>query len=337
MRDEFIANPIDFMSKNGIKIAAAGTTNPFMANPGTLTGAWGGVGEKVELVAPSGVAEFAEQTARVDHPYIKCGVPVLSLSLVDHPGPPAVLGAEQIPVYVIPYWGGKGVGVKLPTGPGPAYAITTKIDGCTFSVSGTRQEPYCGHSNMHGVARHLKSTTMEQHINMLNQLFRTAEGPGHDADVDTNSAIFNYFPWEGAGGPDAAVNYMYLAQQRVRLCAESGSHFLRSKSGILSKDTWDAKLSDRSAALANEPFAAESAVIGIRTGGAWAFYFNTFYSLEFVVRHRRRGLTRTTYTTVPMNCVLTYGEIWPNQTVFTKPFFPDAYDLSAFDGVVVRA
>jgi hypothetical protein len=50
-------------------------------------------------------------------------------------------------VYVIPYYGDKSMGVKLPPGDTEAFAITQKVNGCTIQICGSPASPYASHSN----------------------------------------------------------------------------------------------------------------------------------------------------------------------------------------------
>jgi hypothetical protein len=136
-----------------------------------------------------------------------------------------------VPVYLIPYEGGKSRGVKLPAHGADALAavaaMTATQNGCTVEVSGTQASPYASHTNVADVsvgvaverfrARRAKMLTR---VDKLQQRFGAAEAAagGNPADPGLNRRQFGYYPPPvGAmGSVVEQVNYTEIARQLVR-------------------------------------------------------------------------------------------------------------------------
>lgn len=323
LREKFERDPFDFISRNAIAIAADWTKNAMMANAGSFTDITHGQG--VDLTPPTAYATFTEHEPKPHHPAIKCSAPLINMNVTDD--------ASGLPVYVIPYRGKTAQGTKLPTGPDKAYAITTRIDGCTFTVSGDPRTPYVSHSNVNSADD--KPAEMLNHIDELERMFREAE---HDAGEDeplvgTNRAHFNYWHERPEGRSSAMVNYARLAQQRVAASIATGSH-TKSVSKAFSHDKYFVKLNEYSRTeIAKPTWIPINAVIGVREHGNWTFFYNTSSMLRFDVKKQKKvrsNVKSEENTRFNTWCVLTYGQIWPEKHVYTRPFYTDNYTLEGW-------
>lgn len=321
LRTKFENDPERFMSNHGIQIKAAGLALKNLANYGAFSDVKMHQ-DKVSLTAPSGYAKLTENNPKIDHDYIKCSVPFVDFELTSD--------QTEIPVYVIPYKGTAAMGAKLPTGHGRAYCITTRIDGCTFTVSGDRRTPYAAHSNAYVLkgSEQEKRNKMKAHISQMERRFMKAEllAGGDVRQVSENIVHFNYWHQPQLGQPDAFVNYAELAQQRVQLAIDSGAHHYREEASIGHRKYHVALTDEKRAELLGPEFMPFNAVIGVREGGLWTFYANTATNVEFKVRveNKLKGWTVNDNSTI-FKCmaVLTWGEIWPEPDLRYRPFLTD--------------
>lgn len=324
LREQFQADLGKFLANHAVNVKAAGSVAASLQGMDPFKGMKVG-SDAVSLAAPSGYAKLEMTKPKVENSVMKCGAPEVLFSLVND--------SHAIPVYVIPYKGMSGLGVKLPTGREKAYAITTRIDGCTFSISGSRQTPYASHSNVYDTkaSKEEKRDKMGSHIQILEAAFRRAElEAGADgSDVGADRAHFNYWHRPPIPGQAQVVNYAEIAQQRVAIAAENGvQHYRRNQFGSHKKHI--VKLSDESASkLLGENFIPYNAVIGERVNGDWTFYYNTSSSVTFEILEqvKIKGLKlRNNRTIFATSVVLCHGTIWPQRKIMTRPFFTAEYE-----------
>ena len=83
-----------------------------------------------------------------------------------------------VPVYVIPYQGGRALGVQLPDqatdGQAQAWAVTATQNGCTVEISGSRSSPYASHTNVIDAQAAMRQNKMNTRLSKLQQRFQAA-------------------------------------------------------------------------------------------------------------------------------------------------------------------
>jgi hypothetical protein len=242
-------------------------------------------------------------------------------------------GEQGVPVYLVPYEGNRSIGVKLPAGTGPAYAMTATQNGCTFEVSGDRTCPYVSHSNARNVPAPRRQAAIIARAQRLLLAFNSAEVNSNSDttqpqnDPNQNRAMFGHF----ANVPGFANSMVdYTANNRMaasRLIGPSGQgraiKGARLGHGIQGHSRYWLTLRGNSiTAITNAP--GTSLVVGRRQGGIWTFYHQSYQYLEFDVTRRvkwgnvtKRNVQEGRKTAT---VITSWGELWPNRSVSYQQF-----------------
>lgn len=245
-----------------------------------------------------------------------------------------------VPVYLIPYEGGKSRGVKLPAHGADALpaaaAMTATQNGCTVEVSGTQASPYASHTNVADVtvgvsverfrARRAK---MLERVDKLQQRFAAEEGAagGNAAAPALARRQFGFYPPPIGivGAAVQQVNYTEIARKLVR--SREGVFTLvhthpNPRPGVGRVD-YVACPTAGSIANNTDPLAPPNAILmGVRGAGGWTFYYQVYTLMTFEVRTIEDGKMSTMQPVMngaipkrySCKVILDHGEFWPNVT-----------------------
>jgi hypothetical protein len=316
------------------------TVQSLLANAGFTYGAAARRSE-VSLTAPLVRAYFTQFSPRQYDNMLPFSTDVVHVTLDsdDHSN-------TNVPVYVIPYDGGTGRGVKLPSqatdGLLDVYAVTATQTGCTVEISGTAQSPYASHTNVRDQADAAKQAKMTQRVNRLVQRFEDAErvalgiGPGlalPAANDPTQQRVQMRHFAPAAPAPAQNVNYtgdvtaiinQLDAQTRQVHQQLKGA---RVSTGRFSHVRYLYKPSGASVQDLNTPAQTVALVVGHRSGGVWSFYYQEWANVGFKVREvTKRGSSWVVSDQWILNAagtarrvhhcdvVINYGRLWPLPT-----------------------
>ena len=320
----------------GAEITAAGFTP-------TQKGGGGGTAKSaISLTAPLLTANFVKDRGREHKEYFDFSAAQITIQLDRHNGP------ADLPVYLIPYEGGSGRGVKLPahgTDAYPvAYAMTASQNGCTVEVSGPPASPYASHTNVIDVLNDnadQKWADREAKINLrvarLQARFATAEGAvgGDAAAPAANRTQFGFYDPVAPGGvPASFVNYNAQTQKVTNAQEDVQAKTGKREEGFLSHFRYYAvPTEDVIADCRNRKMPPQALVIGRRDGGGWKFYYQVWRPMSFYIKRVRKvhglklgngeylqkdaGVGRKKFH---ITAILDYGELWPNHTEHNNTF-----------------
>lgn len=331
-RNLFVADPVGFLrdhvvsvrgaqlhqTKSGVSTVQAAAGNPAFAMGANQTG--------VRLDAPLVEAYFEKQSPAVMAATLPFSRPKIRIEL-DAPGtnPKSLQN-----VYLIPYAGEHGHGVKLPSqatdGHPIAYAVTSAQNGCTVVVSGNSVSPYVSHTNVADAAAPARQAAITQRLNSLQADFHAAElaagiAPGGAAADRTR---FGHFQPAGPGPGLAPIEHNYSNESFNTLhtqLMQAGNPRTtkvarRDNLGRAGHSNYRYRVDPNCTALA--PGAASQAqVVARRQGGSWTFYFQIWNPVAFQITKKDKmgKITyRQTQNNILANVVLSWGQLWPLNT-----------------------
>jgi hypothetical protein len=346
--EAFLSKYATMVSGGSVQLTGSGTTvgaeiNSAGFTPTQKTGGGGTAKSAVSLTAPLLTATFVKSRPRDHKDYFDFSAAQITIQLDRFNAP------TDLPVYLIPYEGGTGRGVKLPAhGSDPhavAYAMTATQNGCTVEVSGNRAEPYASHTNVidvsTGAAADQKWADREAKINLrlarLQARFAAAEAAaGGDPNAPaTNRTQFGFYDPSGAGGVPAGqfVNYQAQAQKVANAQANVAGKTAVREEGFLSHFRYYAVPTDQVISdCRNRRFPPQALVVGRRDAGGWTFYYQVWRPMQFYIKRVRKvhGLklgegeyllngsgNREKFS---ITAILDYGELWPNHTEHNNTF-----------------
>lgn len=296
---------------------------------------------QVRLDAPLVRAYFGAYQARTNADKLPFAVEVLRVQLDTDDG-----NGTNVPVYLIPYEGGRGLGVKLPShamdGLPNVYAMTASQNGCTVEISGPPQSPYASHTNVIDQAAATKQTKMAQRVARLQQRFEDAERaalgllPGAPLPLANDPTqqrvqLRHYappvhFPGQNVGYSGDVTNIINALDAQTRLVGQQLKGG-RVETGTTTHTRYLYKPTGATVAnLTNAAAPPNALVIGHRTNGNWTFYYQEWAGLNFKVREVRKigpkwvtsnqWLMNANGTKREFNCVavLNHGQLWPPPT-----------------------
>ncbi len=243
-----------------------------------------------------------------------------------------------VPVYIVPYEGGRGLGVRLPdqaTDRLPqAWVMTTLQNGCTVEISGPRSSPYASHTNVADMGAADRRQRMARRLSLLQQRFQAQLSPnpivpGNDPRL--NRTQFGYYVPTRVHQPP--VNFRSYTANIVavtgRLAASTTAvqqQFKggRAETGRATHKRYYFQPTQASLDQINKPANTHQAIVmGHRINDQWTFYFQEWAGMNFNVREvdkfgplirtrdawmlNRRG-TRKDYS---VDVVLSHGTLWP--------------------------
>ena len=224
-----------------------------------------------------------------------------------------------LPIYIIPYCGGSGLGVRLPAGDEDAYAVTTTLNGCTVEISGPHDSPVASHTNVIDIARREKRKgKLKRRLVALKDRFEKEYGLD---DYDKNRVRFGHYAIK-----DDTTSYNYSQDVRNFMTSIEGRTFKGGREELSctshrrymitpTKETIEDNTDD------NTP--PDAIVLGHRTGGSWTFYYQEISRLQFHVEQvdkvgPKLVTGRTTIQTrsgAPKKhdviVIVNHGELWP--------------------------
>jgi hypothetical protein len=276
--------------------------------------------------APTAYVTFQEYPAE-DGGALRFSKPSLDVTLTDQ----KVNGA--VPVYVVPYAPNSTLGVLLPEGQDPAYAVTAPMDGCTLSVSGDPKSPLVSHNNVQETPEFSKSAMLSVRLEMLEVVARShfqAQLGGQRPNLGANPARLEVFKDPQKVGIKH-VNYfkdtILAAGNTLGGHMESGisiqtqTHRLTTTEIILTPDKRNVKN------LFSNDWMAPLTMIGERRGGVWRFYHQQHTRICFDAWKvtRVRGINKEVsreqiQSNYRCDVILNRGELWPQQTSTPEAF-----------------
>jgi len=331
-RDAFVADVEGFLRDNVLKViggwqsqtkSAVGNVRSAAGNPAFALGARR---TGVELVAPELEAYFEKETAATEPHIFPFSKPQVVVRL-DAPGTNA---KSLAPVYLIPYAGGSGHGVRLPSqatdGYLVAYAMTAAQQGCTVEVSGDATSPHASHTNVIDAAAAQRQTVLNQRVAELQNDFLLAEhaaglAPAAPNPAAANRAWFSHYAATG-GNPVAEHNYSAISHGVIQPQLQPGGAITTIKSahrldrGRKGHSNYRYRVAAIAIAL-NPAAPSQGQVVAERTGGNWTFYYQVWNPIPFdVVRKDKLGLItyRRDRRRVTLDVVLAWGQLWPAYT-----------------------
>lgn len=322
-------------TKVGAEITAAGFAPTQKLAGGTAKSA-------VSLTAPLLTATFSKARPRDHKEYFDFSAAQITIDLDRYNGP------ADLPVYLIPYEGGSGRGVKLPAyGTDPyavAYAMTASQNGCTVEVSGPADSPYASHTNVIDVNTgdaDQKWANRETKINLrlatLQRRFAAAEAAvgGDQHAPESNRTQFGFYDPQGPGGVAANRFVNYNAQMaKVGAAQENVTRkTARRETGFLSHFRYYAVPTDEVIEeCRNRRLPPQGLVIGRRDATGWKFYYQVWRPMDFFIKRIRKvkgwQLGSGDYLvksnghrdTFNITVILDYGELWPTHSEHNNTF-----------------
>jgi hypothetical protein len=302
----------------------------FVAGPihGLLSKTPGAIANSaVSLQAPLVTIQFAEDPAR-DIATCSFSKKQVTVNLGTH-------HMGNIPVYLIPYEGGKGRGVKLPAHGADAfpvaYAMTATQNGCTVEVSGTQASPYASHTNVRDVvnpAAALQWAAREGKINsrlgkLINRFAQEEINTGGNALLPTqNRTQFGFYDQNAVGMGPTMVNYNNRMTQVAN--QNLGQRRFQRVENTIGHTNMECTLTPECInECNNRAFPPQALVVGRRDAGGWVFHYNLWRPLELYVDQvtklgrlvvKRTHLRNTNGTRKKFHPTvgLDYGQLWPN-------------------------
>ena len=294
----------------------------------------------ISMTAPLLTANFVKSQSRAHKDYLDFSAAQITIQLDRFNAP------TDLPVYLIPYEGGSGRGVKLPAhgtdGFPVAYAMTATQNGCTVEVSGTQDSPYASHTNVIDVTHasaDQKWADREAKINLrlarLQARFAMAEAAagGDTTAPASNRTQFGFYDPSGPGGAGSFVNYnaqmQKVANAQDGVPGKTGDR----EEGFLSHFRYYAVPTDRVIHdCRNRRLPPQALVVGRRDAGGWTFYYQVWRPMQFFIKRVRKAhglkIGRGEYLVdgqgrkqeFPITAILDYGELWPNHTEHNNTF-----------------
>jgi hypothetical protein len=301
---------------------------------------------EVSLAPPLLYAYFTLNTPRQNADKFRFGRDVLDVTFDNDDG-----SGANVPVYLIPYLGGRGIGVKLPDagdGLGDLFAMTATLNGCTVEISGPQTSPYASHSNVIDKGAPQRQAAIEARLDKLQQRFDAAEraalggivGALPPANDPTQARTqFGYYD-PGAVNPPA-LHVDYAAQASGVVTAFGGqltpghptAKGARHELGLVRHQRYLFKPTNNTlASVLNPAYTPDAVVVGRRAGGNWTFYFQEYDDLAFEVRevrklgpllaYRNRWLRNASgnRTQFHARVILNYGQLWPVHATHAETF-----------------
>lgn len=346
---EFEANVQGFLGRYAVSVAGGLTNNAH--GGGSVQDALAAVGFvmgrrkfEVKRRAPELFAFFNVQAAARNTDKLPFSKSQVRITL----GPDDLSGT-CVPVYLIPYAGGRALGVQLPDqatdGRAEAWAVTATQNGCTVEISGSRSSPYASHTNVIDAQAVRRQSTINSRLNKLQQRFRSAaqseygRGPlPAQHDPDQNRVQFgHYLP----NGVNPAHNFHGYQQHvggvagnlnAITLGANQTIKGGRVETGLTTHTRFRITPTAGTIALLQNPAAPPNAlVVGHRINDLWTFYFQEYTSMNFEVREVKKfgpklrlsnnwimnGAARREFNAV---VILSHGQLWPNTVTHDETF-----------------
>jgi len=354
LQDEFTNDLLKFLKEHAVLVNGGSAQN--LAGGGTIGAAITaqgiqttqkapGVAAKagVSLAAPLFSPSFAKTRDAENADLLDFSRPMVTVSLGAHV-------ATGLPVYLMPYEGGGGRGVRLPAhGTDPynvAYAMTATLNGCTVEVSGTPASPYASHTNVIDVTAGTaaqKWIAREQKINArlfrLQQRFAAAEaaGGGNAAAPALNRTQFGFYDSTGAGAVAAGSHKNYNAAMKNTVDRAEGQFgkTTRREDKLFTHYRYYCVPTDESIqTLRNRQLPPNAVVVGRRDAGGWKFFYQVYAEVTFNIKRqlKMKGIELgsgeylmnegddTKRKKYHATVVLAYGELWPNMTEVSCTF-----------------
>lgn len=305
-------------TKSGVGDVRAASGAPVFVMGGSQTG--------VRLDAPLVEAYFEKHAPAVEPHILPFSRPTVDLKL-DAPGTNPKSMAN---VYLIPYQGGRGHGVKLPSqatdGLPVAYAVTAAQQGCTVEVSGTAAEPYASHTNVIDAHAPARQAMIHTRLAQLQADYLAAEQAAGLPGGAPNPAAVNR-SWFGHYAPPGALgvqdrNYTNASHGVVQAQLQNAGNprtikvAHRENLGMAGHRNFRFRINPGSIVL-NPAAPAQAQVVARRVAGNWTFYYQVWNPIQFQVIEKSK-FGKITYhqdiRQVTVSVVLAWGQLWPHYT-----------------------